>query len=671
MLKKVSVIFKPYSALLFLNDKRVGIVLFLITLLNPSVGISGFVALVFTILFAEFINLRSEYLENGFYLYNSLLVGMGVGYLFAPTALSLFLVLVLSIFTFLLSFVLNRLFLIYRIPILSLPFSLVTIVAYLASLKYSHLFSNLVNSHTIFDISISPFWDSFFRAFGTIFFLPNVLGGLIMGIIVLFFSRIMFLMALSGFAFGVFVHSMLVTSYYQALNDPYSFNYILVGIALGGVFLLPTLKNYILALIGVVISVVLVDAMNIFFSYYSIPVFTFPFNFTVMMFVFVLGLIYYKEFNYTIKATPEKSLSYYLSNVFRFGGNMPKISLPFSGVWSVYQEFDGEWTHKGKWKYAYDFVIKKDGKSYQNDGLYPKDYYCFGESVLSPINGYVVALRSDLEDNIIGEVDRVNNWGNYIIIKSDYGYFVEISHLMQHSIIPKVGEYVQQGQIIAKCGNSGYSPEPHIHIQVQKYGILGSETVPFVFVEYFSDKKIIFNDLPKLNEEVGAVILDKSMQLRMNFILDDVYKYEVFKNNKKIDEVEFKVKMNHLGEFYFSDGDNELYFWSMGNLFYFYNYKGKDSYLKNLFKLAPKIPLVNAQNIQYKDFLPIYLLKNSFESALVEFLSAFNKRLYKKEALYSMNRLEVSSKFGKIKFSFYEKGFSEILFGDINLRRVS
>ena len=92
--------------------------------------------------------------------------------------------------------------------------------------------------------------------------------------------------------------------------------------------------------------------------------------------------------------------------------------------------------------------------------------------------------------------------GNYIIIKNDAGYFVEISHLMQYSINIKVGDYVHQGQIIAKCGNSGYSPEPHIHIQLQKFAILGSETLPFIFSEYIKENNLFYNSLPKKDETI-------------------------------------------------------------------------------------------------------------------------------------------------------------------------
>jgi urea transporter len=666
MIKKATLIFKPYSALLFLDNKIAGAILFALTFLIPSVGISGIFAVFITIIFAEFITLREEVLENGFYLYNSLLVGMGIGYIFSPTLLSFFLILILSSFTFLLSFVLYRIFSVYKIPILSLPFSIITMIAYLASLKYSYLYSNLINSHNTFDIHIYSLLDPFFRSIGTIFFLPNVLAGLVISLIILYFSRIIFFMGIISFYLGIFIHSLLLSSFTQALNDPYAFNYILVGIALGGIFLLPTLKNYILAFLGVIMSVVIVDAMDVFFNYYAIPVFTIPFNIIVMMFIFVLSSIYYKEFNYNIKKTPEKSLSYYLSNIFRFGKDI-KIALPFSGEWSVYQAFNGEWTHKGKWKYAYDFVIENDDKTHKNEGLYVSDYYCFGQSVLSPVNGYVVALRNDLVDNIIGEVDRINNWGNYVIIKNDAGYFVEISHLMQNSISVNVGDYIHQGQIIAKCGNSGYSPEPHIHIQLQKFAILGSETIPFVFSEYLKENKLFYNSLPKKDEKIKSLIIDKSMQLRFNFILDDIYRFV----NEKNEKIEFKVDMNSLGEFYFKDkNNNKLYFYSTASLFYFYNYEGEESYLKEIFKLAPKIPFINAKNIEYSDVLPVYLLNDKIKSALIEFIASFKPSIYKKEFSYNFNSLILSSQFGNVTLESYKKGFEKIETKEFTLRRI-
>ena len=670
-MSKLRVIFKPFASILFLRDYKLGIFIFLLSFILPSVAILGIVGLFSTILFAEFVKIRDEYLKYGFYLYNSLLVGMGIGYFYDVSTITIIITIILSIFTFLLSFGLNRVLSYWYMPILSLPFAFVSMLFYLASLKYTTLLSNLINKYSVSDISINiDILSSYFKSLGSIFFLPYNIAGIVIMIIMLFYSRIMFIMSIIGFLAGVFFHSLFVP-FYLAINSPYNFNFVLIAIALGGVFLIPNLKNYFLAILGVLLSVILIDAMEVFFNMYSLPVYTLPFNIVVLLFLMLLYWIGYKYYNFYIKETPEKSLLYYLSNIYRFGGNEIKIYLPFIGKWSVYQAFDGEWTHKGKWRYAYDFVIKKNGKTYANDGLYLEDYYAFGKPIIAPINGYVVALRDDLPDNFIGSVDRINNWGNYIIIKSDLGFYVEISHLMQNSINVKIGDYVKYGDIIAKCGNSGYSPEPHIHIQVQKYPFLGSETLPFKFVDYIKNNHLYFYSLPKKDDEIESFRVDKSTQLKLNFILDESYKYEVYEKDKKIGEVEFVVNMNERGEFYFKDNEkNKLYFYSAEKFFYFYKYEGSESYLKELFKIAPKIPFIN-QRVNFHEILPIDILYSRLKLVIKELLISFNYKLFAKKFLYEKDFLKLKSEFGEVIFSFYEKGFDKIIIGEKILRRIN
>ncbi len=667
----LATVIKPYSAILFLNHKVAGFVILAITFINPSVAISGILAVVFTILFAKLIGMTQEYLYQGFYIYNSLLVGMGIGYIFTPSFISIVLIAICSAFTFMLSFMLNRLFSNYNIPILSLPFSIVTIFIYLASLKYGGLISTLVNNATIYDIDLPLLLSGFLKSFGTIFFLPNNIAGFLLLMLVLYFSRIIFIMSAIGYYVGILFHSFLIGSYQLALYDPYAFNYILVAIALCGIFLLPTLKSFLFSLIGIAISVVLTDAIIVLFNYYSIPVFTIPFNLTVITSVFILSIIYYEDFNFNIKATPEKSLIHRLSMMFRFGDIYTKISLPFSGKWVVYQGFDDTWTHKGKYKYAYDFVQKIDNKTYMRDGLQLEDYYAFGKSILSPIEGYVIDCRHDLIDNFIGSVDRVNNWGNYIIIKSSTGFFVEISHLMQYSLSVKVGDFVKLNDPLAKCGNSGYSPEPHIHIQVQGIGVIGGFTKKFCFTEYYLGDTLVLNGLPNKEEIVEPVIIDKSITSRFLFVLDDTFSYNVLQDGHKIDEIELIARMNDLGEFYLEDiHGNKLYFYNDLMQFYFYAYAGEESYLKWLFMLVPRVPFINKENIKYKDYLPIELVYSSIKTICIELLSVINKKYAKIEKDYIYNTNTITSENGIVVISETNKGFDQITYQNTQLQRI-
>ncbi len=602
-------VISSYAEILFLQNPRYGLALLLISFINVNTTLSGLIA-VFTVLaFAYFIRMEVEFLQNGFYIYNPLLVGMSIGYIFEVTAVSALLIMMAAIFTFLLTIVLYHLFLKASIPILSLPFTLVSTLIYLASLNYTSLYTQALYIKPAFvDLTFLPvILSMYLKAMGTILFLPYSGVGLLFVIGILSYSRIMFLLSIAGFYVGVFVHSMMLGSWHLALSNPYTFNYILIAIALGAIFLVPSIRSILIAMIGVAMSVLFIDASASFWAIYKIPVFTLPFNVIVISFLFVLQSVRFREFAYDIKKTPELTLRSYILSFFRFRLGDINLFLPFSGKWSVYQAFDGEWTHQGEWRYAYDFVIMKDGESFKGEGNHLEDYFAYKKPVLSPVSGYVLDLKDSVEDNLIGHVNTIENWGNYIIIQSQLGHFIEISHLARASIKVKKGDYVEAGQILGLCGNSGYSPQPHIHIQVQESVLLGSKTLPFQFVSYIEDDHVQFYDDPPEKREVESYFNDKSLDKRLSFTLDSRYSYDVYHGEKIIDTFELKVKMNRFsGRFYFEDQKgNRLHLAKEAGMFYLYDYEGKDeSWLQKIYIAIPRIPLVYRKGLTWNDYLP-------------------------------------------------------------------
>jgi len=114
--------------------------------------------------------------------------------------------------------------------------------------------------------------------------------------------------------------------------------------------------------------------------------------------------------------------------------------------------------------FATDIVkIKNSGSNYlppQND-----DYPIFGEKVFSPIDGIVVKVENNIEDNIPYSGHYPYNTGNTIVIQHGNSYFL-LGHLKKHSIRVKVGDKIAANDLVAEAGNSGYSERPHIHIQL-------------------------------------------------------------------------------------------------------------------------------------------------------------------------------------------------------------
>lgn len=170
----------------------------------------------------------------------------------------------------------------------------------------------------------------------------------------------------------------------------------------------------------------------------------------------------------------------------RYGSHIPcsnnyrckvKYSLPFKDSWVVVnggvdRKFSHSWDIPTQ-RYAYDFImLDESGKSCVGDGKKAADYYCYGKEVLAPADGEVIEAGSGCPDSLIlgkGQADCSAHdiRGNHILIRHSEGEYSLLAHLQPGSIGVKTGDTVKRGQIIARCGNSGNSSEPHLHFQLQ------------------------------------------------------------------------------------------------------------------------------------------------------------------------------------------------------------
>src|SRR5699024_10776593 len=76
--------------------------------------------------------------------------------------------------------------------------------------------------------------------------------------------------------------------------------------------------------------------------------------------------------------------------------------------------------------------------------------------------------------------------GNYVVIRDDVsGMFVVMAHLRDGSQRVRVGDQVRRGGVVAQCGNSGNSTQPHVHLQVTDSADLTvARGVPVAFAGY-------------------------------------------------------------------------------------------------------------------------------------------------------------------------------------------
>jgi len=648
-LKRTKDIFEPilkaYSGIFFLPDLKVGLILFVLTLIDPNIGLSGLLAVISAFLFAKFLGFQKTFISLDYYIYNPLLVGLGIGFLFKLSLLTGILIVIASILTFLLTLTLSNIFGYYlRLPVLSLPFVLVSTMVYLASFKYSNLFVYYLYPHVGLDYlqSVIPIWvKGFLNSLGAIIFYPHPLIGILIFFLLLRLSPILAFLAISGYYVGSLFTAYLTGSTYQAFGDISAFNYILIAMALGGVFLIPHPRSYLIALIGVLMAVPIVQASEVFFQTYGIPIFAIPLNVVVLLMVYTLLVLGYRYLTPHYWGTPEKTLDYFISFAKRFPFSGRDIGLPFSGQWTVWQGFDGEWTHKGPWRYALDFVITDEkGKTYRGDGYYLTDYYAYKKPVLSPVSGTVVEVVDGFPDNPPGEADKENNWGNYVLIYDWRGFYVLLCHFAQNSIKVKKGDRVERGTLLGLCGNSGYSPQPHIHMHVQLLPKVGSPTVPFVINSYISSGNKFFDySVPKKGEKVEAFYPDKVLQQKFNLLIDDVFEF-IYIKEKEEKKVKLKVEMAPDGTFYLRDGNSKLFFGQKSGIFYCYSMQGDSEVLKTLYASISKIPLNFNRPIEWFDIIPLGTLLHFRWKNLLYFAASFYHRL-----LNFTSRFKITSPF--------------------------
>ncbi|MFY0254252.1 M23 family metallopeptidase [Chitinophaga sp. 30R24] len=117
--------------------------------------------------------------------------------------------------------------------------------------------------------------------------------------------------------------------------------------------------------------------------------------------------------------------------------------------------------------YAMD-IVKLNSQGQRATKVFSRhldDYLIYGDTIYAPCDGLVVSAFSSNPDNIPPAMNRGPKNTNQVLLETP-GYFVFVGHLKMGSVVVHEGQYVKQGDALGCVGNSGFSTEPHLHIQV-------------------------------------------------------------------------------------------------------------------------------------------------------------------------------------------------------------
>ena len=428
-------VLNSYSQIFFSDNKVFAVILLLVSFADIYTGMAGLLSVIITNLAGIMMGYDQRIIRKGVYGFNSLLVGLCIGIFFSPGLILLVVVALASVMTLFIAISLQGVIGKYGLPYLSIPFLLGAWTVTLATRNMEFLgisergIFTLNELYTIGGqpiIAIYEWWNSleifrplkiYFISLGAILFQYNVLSGIAISAGLLYYSRISFSLSILGFFTAYFFYKFVGADISEMNYSYIGFNYILTSIAIGGFFLVPSYRTYLWAILIIPIVALLTLSLSMVFVQIGLPLFALPFNLVVLLFLYALKFRvkpHIKVSEVVIQQnSPEKNLYSFENDIKRFRHDMIPVKLPFFGVWTVSQGYDGTHTHKGEWKHALDFnICDNNGRQFSGKGDVPEEYFCFNKPVLSPAEGYIETVIDNIDDNRIGSVNIKNNWGD-------------------------------------------------------------------------------------------------------------------------------------------------------------------------------------------------------------------------------------------------------------------
>jgi murein DD-endopeptidase MepM/ murein hydrolase activator NlpD len=160
------------------------------------------------------------------------------------------------------------------------------------------------------------------------------------------------------------------------------------------------------------------------------------------------------------------------------GGNTPAqpdtfYKIPLSGVYSVSQGNNGDFTHKGTGRFAWDFPNLA------------------GTPVLAARGGRVIELRESASQScwnwVVG--DCVNCTGsadeNFVKVRHRDGTVAVYVHFLNNGVLVSLGQRVFRGDVLGLVGSTGCSTGNHLHFEVLDPD--QTTTIPARFESYTFD----------------------------------------------------------------------------------------------------------------------------------------------------------------------------------------
>ena len=526
-----------YSQVIFSSSRSAAVLIMLATATAHRTGLLGLAGVLLGNLFARVAGMDPHDIRRGLYGVNGLLLGLAFSAWFAPGAALVGGFLAASAVTFAVTaFASGTLGCRMGLPTLSIPFHVVFYAVLAAARSLPGVeWAPLPEPPHPDDSAPLQALETALRSLGAIFFLSGAVPGALVALAVLVASRAGFVLVAFGLFTGLSLSLAAGGASPATCPECLGANCALTALAAGSIFFVTSARSTILALLAVGLAAAIHLWISPALLGGAYPALFLPFNLVALAIAGAAGARRRSSAPHPAVfdgGSPEEIQERHSMRLDRFGWTAPcRLALPFMGRWRVTQAWSQDPTHRGPWRHGWDFeVFGSDGTNHEGDGARPEDYLCFGLPVLAPGDGIVVHARSDVPENAIGEENRRDNWGNCVVIAHAEGFHSLLAHLAHGSLEVSAGQRVRRGDAIARCGNTGRSPVPHLHVQFQRLPAVGAPTLPGEFHDIAVEGKpriIAGVSIPALGQEVSNPGAESSLQRALSFAPGEERAYRI------------------------------------------------------------------------------------------------------------------------------------------------
>lgn len=327
--------------------------------------------------------------------------------------------------------------------------------------------------------------EAFLRSMGALVYSPSLPFGILVCLAMFLWSRTALLTGIAAWISGVVTALLLQSMGFGFYFLPLSYNFFMSGVALGAVLFLPSRATLVMAVFGGAFCAVVALVLQVVSGWGSISYLPISSILTVWAGIGAVMLAGEQAIarRYTSSRFPPEVAwcrQAYVEK--RFGHPYPLLAVPVAGALQVTQGFSGGGSHRGAWRHALDFQYAVP----EGVGFLLAEQNIWSAIVISPAAGVVECVIGNVPDNPLGGSNFGDNWGNYVVLRLAEGCWLLLAHLKQGSISVKVGDRVDTGTVLGRVGNSGRSPVPHLHIQLQASMLPREGTRPFKLANYLS-----------------------------------------------------------------------------------------------------------------------------------------------------------------------------------------